>query len=163
MHLLCPKGRGAGIMVSDFIEEHNGYLRFQKYPDLKRQARSFLEYGENKEGYWTSDKFLAHIKEAVQIVDVKYPREKGYRIVWIFYHSSCHGAYTEDALNAHKMNAKPGGKQPRMRNTVWQGKVQTMVFSIGVPKGLIQILKESGVDTRHMKLADMRLFILQFP
>ena len=165
MHLLRPKGRGAGIMVSDFIEDHNGYLRLtdeefarglQKYPYLKRQARSFLEYGENKEGYWTSDKFLAQIKEAVQIVDVKYPREKGYRIVWIFDHSSCHGAYAEDALNAHKMNAKPGGKQPRMRNTVWQGKVQTMVFSIGVPKGLIQVLKERGVDTRHMKLEDMR-------
>ena len=27
MPLLRPKGRGAGIMVSDFIEEHNGYLR----------------------------------------------------------------------------------------------------------------------------------------
>ena len=54
------------------------------------------------------------------------------------------------------MNAKPGGKQPRMRDTVWQGKVQTMVFSVGVPKGLIQVLKERGVDTRRMKLDDMR-------
>ena len=31
-----------------------------------------------------------------------------------------------------------------------------MVFSIGVPKGLIQVLKERGVDTRRMKLEDMR-------
>ena len=93
-------------MVSDFIEEHNGYLRLteeeftqglQKYPGLKRQARSFLEYGENKEGYWMLDKFLNQIKDAVQIVDVKYPREKGYRIAWIFDHSSCYGAYSEDA------------------------------------------------------------------
>ena len=165
MHLLRPKGKGAGIMVSDFIDEHNGYLRLtdeeftqglQKHPDLKRQARVFLEYGENKEGYWNSDKFLAQIKDAAKIVDVKYPREKGYKVTWIFDHSSCHGAYADDALNAYKMNAKPGGKQPRMRNTVWQGRVQTMVFSIGVPKGLMQVLKERGVDTRRMKLEDMR-------
>ena len=165
MHLLRPKGKGAGIMVSDFIDEHNGYLRLtdeeftqglQRHPDIKRQARVFLEYGENKEGYWNSDKFLAQIKDAAKIVDVKYPREKGYKVAWIFDHSSCHGAYADDALNAYKMNAKPGGKQPRMRNTVWQGRVQTMVFSIGVPKGLIQVLKERGVDTRRMKLEDMR-------
>ena len=26
MTILRPKSKGAGIMVSDFIEEHNGYL-----------------------------------------------------------------------------------------------------------------------------------------
>ena len=30
---------------------------------------------------------------------------------------------------------------PLMRVTVWQGRVQKMVFSIGVAKGLIQVLK----------------------
>ena len=38
------------------------------------------------------------------------------------------------------MNAKQGGKQPVMRNTVWQGKEQQqMVFNIGIPKGLIKV------------------------
>jgi hypothetical protein len=64
---------------------------------------------------------------------------------WIFDHSSCHGIFTEDALIAQRMNAHPGGKQHLMRDTVWQGRVQKMVFSIGVAKGLIQILKERGV------------------
>ncbi len=54
-------------MVSDFIDEHNGYLKLTDneyargrtiYPQLKWQAREFLEYGENKEGYWTSKKFM---------------------------------------------------------------------------------------------------------
>ena len=37
---------------------------------------------------------------------------------WTFDHSSCHGAYAEDALNAYTMNMRPGGQQPAMRNTV---------------------------------------------
>ena len=50
------------------------------------------------------------------------------------------------------MNAKPGGKQALLRDTVWDGKVQRMVFSIGVPKGLIQVLKERGKYRPGMKL-----------
>ena len=58
MHLLRPKGKGTGIMVSDFIDEHNGYLRLtdeeftqglQKHPDLKRQARVFWNTVRTKE------------------------------------------------------------------------------------------------------------------
>ena len=71
------------------------------------------EYGENKEGI-----FMAQIEDAVKIAEVKYPHEKGYRLVFIFNHSSCHGAYADDALNAYKMNVKPGGKQPAMCNTI---------------------------------------------
>ena len=60
MTILRPKSKGTGIMVSDFIDEHNGYLKLTDdeyanglatYPQLKRQAREYLEYGENKEGY----------------------------------------------------------------------------------------------------------------
>ena len=165
MTILRPKSRSAGIMVSDFIEEHNGYLHLsheeyerskQAFPRLKKYARSYLEYGENKEGYWTSEKFMAQIKDAAQIVEMKYPRDQGYRLVWIFDHSSCHGAYADDALNAYKMNVKPGGKQPAMRNTIWRGKEYSMVFNLGIPKGLQQVLTERGIDTRGMKLEDMR-------
>ena len=67
-------------------------------PSIKRQARAFLEYGANKEGYWTSQKFMAQIKEAGTIAESKYPREKGYRLVWIFDHSSCHGAYADKLI-----------------------------------------------------------------
>ena len=109
------------LMVSDFIEEHNGYLRLtdqefeeakKSNPRLKKQARAFLEYGEIKKGYWTFERFMSQIDDAVT---VKYPREKGYRLVWIFDHG-CHGAYSENALNAHKINATPGGKQPAIRD-----------------------------------------------
>ena len=103
-----------------------------------------MEYGESKEGYWTSEKFIKQIKNSVMIADFKYPKNDGYRVVWIFDHSSCHGAYSKDSLNAYKMNTKPGGKQPQMRDTVWNGKVQKLVFRIGIPKGLMQVLNERG-------------------
>ena len=77
-------------MVSDFINEKNGYLALtqQEYdaakqdnPTIRMYARRMLEYGEAKEGYWTSEKFMDQIKEAVKTADVKYPRVEGYRVV----------------------------------------------------------------------------------
>ena len=166
MHVIRPKGKGAGIMVSDFIDELNGYLRLTneelerakvKYgANFQKEARMLLEYGESKEGYWTSDKFLSQMDHAVKIAEIKYPKEIGYRLIWIFDNSSCHNAYADAALNASLMNAKPGGKQPRMRDIVWNGKAQCMVFNIGIPKGLIQVLTERGKYDKSMKLDDMR-------
>ena len=166
MHVIRPKGKGAGIMVSDFIDEFNGYLRLTddelerakvKYgANFQKEARMLLEYGENKEGYWTSDKFLSQMDCAVKIAEIKYPKEIGYRLIWLFDNSSCHNAYADDALNASLINAKPGGKQLCMRDTVWNGKVQRMVFNIGIPKGLIQVLTERGKYHKKLKLDDMR-------
>ena len=171
-HMLVPKSRGAGIMISDFISEEDGYLSLtdeefaagrSKYPRLKQFARSSIEYGENRDGYWTSERFLEQLKYSVQIVECKYPCEQGYKVIWIFDHSSCHGAYADDALLANRMNAKPGGKQAKLRDTVWDGKIQRMVFNVGVPKGLIQVLKERGKYRNGMKLDEMRAEILTHP
>ena len=85
---------------------------------------------------------MAQIEDAVKIAEVKYPREKGYGLVFIFNHSSCHGAYADDALNAYKMNVKPGGKQPAMCNTIWRGREYSLVFNLGVLKGLLQKKRE---------------------
>ena len=118
--VMRPKSKGSGIMMSNFIDEKCGYLSLtqEEYeeakkndPTIRKYARQQLEYGEAKEGYWTSDKFIAQIKQAVKIAEVKYPREKGFRIVWIFDHSSCHAAMPEDALDVSKMNVSSGGKQ----------------------------------------------------
>jgi len=48
------------------------------------------------------------------MAEFKHPKEK---LLGVFDYSSCHGAYSDDALNAYKMNSKPGGKQPTMRDT----------------------------------------------
>ena len=55
-------------------------------------ASMLFEYGESKEVYWTTDKFISQIIKAVKIAEIKYPKDKGWRVVWIFDHSSCHAA-----------------------------------------------------------------------
>ena len=100
---------------------------------------------------------MSQIKEAVKIANIKYPREEGYRVVWIFDHSSCHAAMAEDSLDVSHMNVKPGGKQRIMRDGWWGGKAQKMVTASGVAKGLKMVLEERGVDTRQMNADKMIL------
>ena len=85
-HMLRPKSKGAGTMVSDFVDERNGYLALtneefdcvsQANPDITKQACRLLLYGESKEGYWTGDKFMEQMKHAVTIANVRYPKEEG--------------------------------------------------------------------------------------
>ncbi len=65
-----------------------------------------------REGYWDSDKFKMQMNNAVKIADIKYPKSDNWIIIWVFDHSSCHTAMAEDALNAERINVKPGGAQP---------------------------------------------------
>lgn len=62
--MLRPKSKGSRIMVSDFIDELNGYLALtdQEFRQAKSKdktitqfARETLEYGESREGYWSCD------------------------------------------------------------------------------------------------------------
>ena len=54
------------------------------------------------------------------------------------------------------MNVNPGGGQPAMRDTTYNGRVYKLVDSNSVPKGMRRILIERGVDVRGMKAANMR-------
>ena len=65
-YLIKPKFRRSGKMVSDFIKEYGGYLRLSpeefaraklQLPSIAREARQITEYGENRDEYWTNDKF----------------------------------------------------------------------------------------------------------
>lgn len=117
-HVLKPKGRGAGIMVSDF-DERNGYLKFtqEEYdqakvidPKIWMHARVLLEYGETKEGCWTSDRFVEQLSKAVQIAEFKYPPANSWRHAWVFNHSRCHGAMAEDSLDVKQDEREPRRK-----------------------------------------------------
>ena len=77
-YMLRPKSKGSGIMISDFIDERNGYLVLTKEefrsakvnnPNLEQCAQATIEYGESREGYWTSEKFMKQVKKAVQIAE----------------------------------------------------------------------------------------------
>ena len=100
-----PKGKGSSIMVSEFIEEKDGYLALsdEQYEfevtnsdqDIGNSALAVLEIGEHREGYWNSDRFMEQVGKAVKIADVKYPPSQGYHH---FDHSCGHTAFAEDAL-----------------------------------------------------------------
>ena len=99
---------------------------------------------------------MLQIEKAVKITDVKFPREAGWRVVWMFDHSSCHAAMPDDARDASKMNVNPGGKQRVMRDGFWNGKAQRMNYALGIPKGMRVVLEERGIDTKNMNAKKMR-------
>ena len=101
---------------------------------MKQYASRSIEYGENRDGYWISERFLEQLKDCALIAECKYPREQGYKVVWVFDHSSCYGAYADDALIVSRMNGKPGGKQLLLHDTIWNCKVQKMVLAKGLIK-----------------------------
>ena len=117
-------------------------------PTIRQQARQLLTYGENREGYGNCEKFMQQLEIAVKICEYKYPKADGWIWIWIFDQSSCHTAMAEDALDVSRMNVSPGGKQARLRETVWAGKPQKMCFNIGVPKGKKIILEERAETLR---------------
>ena len=71
-------------MVSDFIEEHGGYLRLSdkeyksakdSHPCLWKEARQLLKLGAEYEGYWDNEKFLNQVEHSIMIAEIKYPKE----------------------------------------------------------------------------------------
>lgn len=60
-----PKGAGRGLMISDFIDEHNGFLRLTPqeheeaknlHPNLPMVARVVFKFGALGQGYWNSER-----------------------------------------------------------------------------------------------------------
>ena len=161
---LKPKGQGRGIMISDFVDEHNGYLRlsdedFARYskedPSLKQTARQQIIIGHGNEGYWTNNHFLENVKDAMKIASLLYPPAT-HNVVFVFDQSSNHCAFSDDSLNAKKMNVGPGGKNvPAMRSTTWNGQPQSMVDTNGRPKGLRKVLEERGINTKRLSKKQM--------
>ena len=111
-------------------------------------ARQLLEYGESRDGYWTGDKFMKQMEKVVQIAEAKYPKEQGYRLYWVFDQSGCHMAFADDSLNVNCMNAKEGGCQPLMHDTIFEGKQIAMTKLarnrtgeyVRIPRGMIYVL-----------------------
>ena len=70
--IIQPKTKGSGVMVSDFVDQHRGFLQLSdeehanisaEEPDFPKSACVLFEYGAEKEGYWTGNKFLNNVKK----------------------------------------------------------------------------------------------------
>ena len=98
---------------------------------------------------------MCQVGQAATIAEIKYPEET-HNIVFLFDQSSGHTAYNDDSLQVSRMNVNPGGSQPAMRDTMYDGRVQKMVYADGIPKRMKQVLVERGIDIRGMKADNMR-------
>ncbi len=161
---LRPKGKGRGIMVSDFLLPWSR-LNLLSLPKARqdelvaagipREAAVLFEYGKD-EGYWDGSKVLDQaINKALPIAEALYPE---YQLVFIFDNATSHSVYAEDALRVAKMNKGEGGQQPLLRNGWYKdGDVvveQEMFFTredpatgtnCKVPKGIQRVLEERGL------------------
>ena len=148
--VLKPKSKGKGIMISMFVTEVAGILRDEKTGE---PCVEILRYGKNAEGYWTSELMANHLRRAMQAAEAQFPYA---RLIWRFDNSTNHLAFAQNALVANRMGVKPGGGQPVMHDTVWEGKVQKMVIETGPdqgkPKGLKLVLQERGYNVKGWSL-----------
>ena len=152
-NVLRQKSLGASIMVSDLIDEVSGYVR-----DGQDQARLLLE--TQREGYFTNDHLLKQVARTVDIFERIHPVATA---LFLFDNAPSHRKVADNALNADKLNVGPGGKQPKMRNTIWGGRVQRLVDNDGIPKGMKLVPEERGVDTSNMRAKEMRELLKTFP
>ena len=137
------------------------------HPNLSIEARVVFKFGAQGDGYWNSDHFIAQVENAIKIAEFKYPASDN-DFIFLFDQSSGHCAYADNALIAHKMNVSDGGKQPFLRDTMWDGKPQRMITPEGKQKGLKTVLEECGINVKgsHKEdmikiLQDMRAFKFQ--
>lgn len=134
------------IMVSDFVEEVGGLLEFEG-----EKACLLLEH--QSQGYFTNDMLISQVHKTIDIFERKYPAA---RAMFIFDNAPSHTKKPDDALNPDRMNVKDGGKQPFMKDTVWDGAPQKMTQPDGLQKGTRSILEERGVDTKGMNSDKLR-------
>ena len=117
------------------------------------------------------------LKQLKYVIELRKKEFPWARVIWRFDHSSNHTKMAANALNAARMNVGPGGKQPKMRESIIPagmnaGKRQTMIFEDGPlqgqSKGLANVLSErhgeastaaikgqAGGKSRKKILADM--------
>lgn len=152
-HSLKFKNDGGSCNSSKFLSEKGGRVRMsdEQYANYKRdnpdgqlpqdsgvEMKCGSKYatsrtgktllGVEHDGWWTNDLVVAQLKQTIDIFEITHPDQIG---VFLFDNSTGHNAFADDALIARKMNSLPGGKQPLMRETVFDGHRQSLVFEQG--------------------------------
>lgn len=121
-NILRPKGKGKGIMVSDFLLPW-ARLNLKSLPESNQlelnnsgipgEAATYFEYRSGNEGYWTGDHLLQQILEkALPIAEALYP---GYELLFMFDNATSHAVFAKDALRVGSMNKGQGGQQSFLR------------------------------------------------
>ena len=154
---LHKKGRGRCYMVSDYICPCHGRMYFIDDNGQKIFATDSIAVGKNHDGYWKGEDVVKQTREkAIRAFDYLHPGCIG---IFTFDCSTNHECLPADALAAAKMNLKPGGAQPVMRNGWFiddsgTRRTQSMIYLdtdvvlpelVGKPKGMRAVLDERGL------------------
>ena len=98
----------------------------QQFPNLPSRSREIITPGINNDGWWKTEDLIRQIMEkAIPTFEVTH---LNCIAVFAFDNAQSHAAFAKDALVASRMNMKPGGNQPKMRNTIFNRQIQTMNF-----------------------------------
>jgi hypothetical protein len=169
--LIHPKGKGKGIMVSDFLLPWSrlnlSSLSKERQTELEasglpREAAVLFEYGK-EDGYWDGSKLLEQVlNQALPIAESLYP---GYQLLFLFDNATSHSVYADDALQASKMNKGEGGAQAILRDG-WYKNGDTVISqkmfyesedaltgtTNKIPKGIQKVLEERGLWLERLNL-----------
>ena len=159
---LQPKGRGQGIMASEFLlssDRLNLSLLFQEKRDeiitktglTVTAAVELFEYGKNHEGYWDGVKLHEQvISKALPVAEAFYP---GYALLFLFDNATSHSVYAKNALRTKDMNKGIGDQQAQLGNGWYENDGikhdQPMSFQKvngnWTQKGIQQVLEEQNL------------------
>src|SRR4029077_6050341 len=144
-----PKGKGKGIMVSDFLlpwsrlnllSLHKEQQERLVAASIPLEAVEYFEYGQ-EEGHWDGEKLLDQVtKQAIPIAEALYP---GYQLLFLFDNATSYSVYAGDALTVKAMNKGEGGAQPILRNGWYHDGHDTVVQEMFYTK-----VNPSGIVTR---------------
>src|SRR5688500_2694996 len=146
-HRLHLAGKDA---LKDVIYFKKIYVIFlNQFPHLPKQSRECIISGLNHDGGWTTEKLKNQIiNKAIPIFETTH---LDCIALFAFDNATSHAAFADDALVASNVNWNDGGKQPKMRDTVFNGAVQQMTYPNGEQKGMKTILQERGLYKEGLK------------
>ncbi|CAE6449218.1 unnamed protein product [Rhizoctonia solani] len=157
-------------MVADFVCAEFGWLKGKN----SESARVIFRPGVNRDGYFTCDRVVEQLNNAIKILKESYPE---YTHVFIYDNAPSHTKRPEDAITARQMPkksvpvfpypvVKKGKKSPALRmepGKLPDGRAQSFYFPDDHPnpgwfKGIAEILKERGLGHIADKPAQCRDF-----
>jgi hypothetical protein len=96
-----PKGKGASLMVADFVSANYGWLCS---PDSSKSACVLFKAGKNHDGYFSNANIIDHTTQAMDLVTKYYPNDNH---VFVLDNAPLHMKQADMALLACNMPLNP--------------------------------------------------------
>ncbi|KAF8753775.1 hypothetical protein RHS01_06737 [Rhizoctonia solani] len=95
------KGEGCSIMIADFVCAELGWLRGRNGSESARVA---MYPGADKDGYFTNERVVLQLRDAIKIVQEHFPQ---FTHVFVYDNAPCHTKYSTSSLCAQGMPKGP--------------------------------------------------------